>query len=104
MVLTLLGIKLWKGATLPVLIFIVLAAFIYQILVLSLLDYIGRAEKRAQLNEMIMRTYLIVAVGTIASMGILRFFSDSFIAYVMLTLICCVVSFSAVRKRVDVYV
>lgn len=103
MVIALLGIQLWHWSALPVMTFIALAAFIYQILVLSLLDQIGRAEKLANLNEMIMRTYLIVAIGTIISIGILSPFSKSYYSCVLLTLVCSLVSFSVVRKRIDVH-
>lgn len=104
LVSALLDIKLQQQrASLLALVFIALAAFIYQILVLSLIDQIGRAEKLANLNEMIKLTLLIAAVATIISIGILNYFKISYFGCVLLTLSCCLVSFLAVRKRVEVH-
>lgn len=97
------GIRLWGWGLIPMLTFITAASFIYQILVLSLLDQIARAERIAKLNEMVMRTYLLVAVGTIVSIGVLRFFPKSYFICAALTLVCSVAAFSAVRRRDDVH-
>jgi MFS family permease len=94
----LLGIDRWHWSA-PVLILIAVAAFVYQILVLSLLDRIGREEKRANLKEMIKQTYLIAAVATIVSIVGLRCLTRSYVIYGIVTAVCCLISFSAVRKN-----
>lgn len=99
MIAVLLGIRVWEKATLIVLIFISISAFVYQILVISLLDQISRAEKLADSDSMLLRTYLIVAVVTIISIEILSRFPSHNYTCMMLTLVCSVIAFSAVRKR-----
>jgi hypothetical protein len=100
MVAALWGIRSW-GWT-PVLALIAVSAFSYQILVLSLLDHIARTEKLAGLDELVMRTYLIAALVTIVSLGVLDSFPESYVGRATLTLVCSALSFSAIRESVDV--
>jgi hypothetical protein len=76
------------------------AAFIYQILVLSLLDRIGRAEKLARFKEGIKLTYLILGVGTVLSVLVLGLSPNQQAAGVVVTVACSLISFYAVRRRV----
>jgi len=89
----------WWERSSTALLFIAATAFIYQILVLSLLDQIGRVEKAAHLREMIRQTYLLVAVATIISILVLNCYLPTYFGCVMVTLFCCLVSFSAVYQR-----
>lgn len=83
--------------------FLAASAFIYQIIVLSLLDRIGRAAKAAGLTERIMLTYLILGAATVLSMLLLMLSSYKHSAGVAVTLACALVSFYAVRRRADVH-
>lgn len=103
MTIALLGLEWWHWST-PVLILTTLTAFIYQILVLSLLDRIGREEKTANLTEMIKQTYLIAAVATIISIGVLSCLMKSYLGCGILTVVCCLISFSAVRRNTEAQV
>jgi uncharacterized membrane protein YedE/YeeE len=78
--------------------FIAAAAFSYQILVLSLLDYIGKAERFARLKERIKLTYLILGVGTVLCILALGRSPDSHAARIMVTSACALISFYAVRR------
>lgn len=81
---------------------IAVAAFTYQILVLSLLDYIAKAEKLIGLDEMVMRTYLIAAVVTIISLWVLDRFPEGYVGRAALTLVCSAISVSVTREIADV--
>jgi hypothetical protein len=75
------------------------AAFIYQILVLSLLDRIGRAEKLARFKEGIKLTYLLLGIGTVLSVLLLGLSPNKQAAGVIVTVACSLISFYAVRRR-----
>lgn len=81
--------------------FIAAAAFIYQILLLSLLDHIGRAEKLSGLNKMIKLTYLILGVGTVLSILVLDLPTNNHTALMIVTVACSLISFYVVRRRAD---
>ena len=97
MTIALLGLSQWQWST-AVLILTIVSAFTYQILVLSLLDRIGREEKSANLSEKIKQTYLIAAVATIFTIGLLCQ-TKSYSGYWLLTMACCLISFLAVRRH-----
>jgi hypothetical protein len=100
MVAALSVIGLWRWHL--VLTLIAVSAFTYQILVLSLLDYIARTERLIGLDEMVMRTYLIAAVVTIVSLWVLDRFPESYVGRAALTLVCSALSVSVTRKIADV--
>lgn len=76
------------------------AAFIYQILVLSLLDHIGRAGSFARFKEGIKLTYLILGIGTVLCILALNSSPQSHAARIAVTVACALISFYVVRRPV----
>jgi hypothetical protein len=79
--------------------FLFAAAFIYQILVLSLLGRIGKETEFARHNEGIKLTYLILGVGTVMSVLLLSLSKHNHPACVIVTVVCSLVSLYSVSRR-----
>lgn len=83
------------------LIFLAASAFIYQVLVLSLLDGIGRAESFGRVEEGVKLTYLILGVSTVMSIFVLSQASNTNPARVIVTVACSLIAFYAVRRGAE---
>jgi hypothetical protein len=98
-----LGIGLSGSVTRATLALVAVAAFIYQLPVLTLLGRIAEAASRSELERMVMRTYLLVLLCTIFGFWALKSFPKNYAGGALLTLACAMIAFLAVRRRDDNY-
>jgi len=82
---------------------VAVAAFIYQVPVLTLLGYIAKAACESKLDRMVMRTYLLVLLCTIFSFWALKSFPKHYAGGAALTLACATIAFLAVHRRGSTY-
>lgn len=81
--------------------FIFIAAMIYEILALAILDRIGHEQMNSPQKGMIMRTYGLMGVGAAISLWILGIVKDSYIASFIALIICMATAAVLVAKRND---
>ncbi len=79
--------------------FVFLAAFVYEVITLAILDRLGYEEKKIQRSGMIMRTYGLMGLGAAISLWILGFMDNHYTSSIITVGICLAFSTGFILKR-----